>query len=300
MTLLAEASKATNIKTRALPAGFGVEIVGMDVPNAGEADLAEYDRICRENAVVVIRGQKLHAGQVVELAGRLGRISSQHRTGPHPQYPQISILSNKKVDGKYIGAHEVGRNWHTDGTTYEKLGLITLLYGVECPPEGADTVIADTAGAYEALPPAMKEKIEGLQAVHSRAKLFKKYSQLGVAPEDMAAMKEVLHPLVIASPVDGRKALFLTKGSFMGIVGMPEDEAQALMDELIAFSIQDRFVYTHKWKADDILVWNDLSTVHKASAYDEAKYDRLVYRAWMRPLDLVSVTSAAEEIGPAH
>jgi taurine dioxygenase len=300
MTALAEVTKPSKIMTRKLPPGFGVEIIGMDVPNATPADLAEFDRICKENPVVVIRKQKLDAGQVVELAGRLGRISSQHRTGPHPHYPQISILSNKKVDGKYIGAHEVGRAWHTDGTTYEKLGLVTMLYGVECPAEGSDTIIADTAEAYAALPPAMKEKIENLQAVHSRAKLFKKYSQLGVAPEDIAAMKEVIHPLVITSPMDGKKALFLTKGSFMGIVGMSEEESHALMDELIAFSTQDRFVYAHKWQAEDILIWNDLCTVHKASPYDESKYDRLVYRAWMRPFELVSVTSAAEEMGPAH
>ncbi len=294
MAMAARSIEQSHITTKSLPPGFGVEILGMDVANASPSDLEIFDAICRNNPVVVVRDQKLDAAQVVKLAGRLGRLSSQHRTGPHPEFPEISILSNKKVDGKYIGAHEVGRSWHTDGTTYTKLGLVTMLYGVECPAEGSDTLIADTAAAWEALPPERRAELEKVQVVHSRLKLFQKY-KAQLSEDDMRNMHDVVHPIVVTSPVDGRKALFLTKGSTKGMVGMSDEDAHKLMDELVQFATQERFVYRHRWRPHDILIWNDLATVHSATSYDETKYDRLVYRAWMRPF-----TTEFEEIGPAH
>lgn len=107
----------------------------MDLPTASPGELLAFDAVCRTNPVVVVRDQTLTASQLMKVSERLGKVSAQHRVGSHPEFPGITILSNKKVDGRMIGVHEHGRRWHTDGTTYKTLGLTTILYGIECPPK---------------------------------------------------------------------------------------------------------------------------------------------------------------------
>jgi taurine dioxygenase len=288
MTATARQIDARELTTRNLPPGFPVEILDLDIANADEADLLGFDTVCRSHPVVVIRNQTLTPPQLLALAGRLGRVSPQHRTGPHPDYPGISILSNKKVNGRLIGVPDAGRNWHTDGTTYTKLGLQTILYGLECPPEGADTCFTDMVAAFESLPEARQKQVEQLQVVHNRAHLIQKYNRAVLTADDLARMQDILHPMVIASPLDGRKSLFLTKGSTKSVVGMPEAEGLALVDELIAYATsQERFVYRHKWQVNDVVIWNNLCTLHQATPFDEDKYERLVHRVWIRPRDTV-------------
>ena len=287
------------LRTRWLKPNFAAEILDFDFPSATPAELRAFQALARETAVVVVRGQKLTAEQLLAAASLLGKVSPQ-RTGPHPDYPGISILSNKKVNGSYIGAHDAGRNWHTDGTTYATLGLATMLYGIECPPEGGDTVIADAAAAFEALPPERQRHLETINVVHNRAHLIQKYSRAVLTPEDLAKMRDVIHPVVVKSAVDGRKSLFITNGSTKSVPGMTDEDGWALIRELMDHATQERFTYRHKWSDGDILVWNNVGTLHLATPYDESKYERLVYRTWMRPRELAPVTTAIEEMLPAH
>jgi len=291
---------ARELETRPLKPGFGVEILDLDLATAPEEDLLGFDAVFNSNPVVVVRNQTLTAAQVVKVSERMGRISAQHRVGPHPEFPAITILSNKKVDGKPIGAHEAGRNWHTDGTTYAKLGLITMLYGIECPPEGGDTLIADAATAYDDLTDAQKSEVDQIQVVHNRAHLIQKYNRAVLTAEDLEKMKDVLHPAVVTSPLDGRKAFFLTNGSTKGVVGMSDEDGVALVKKWINHVVQDKYVYRHQWQAGDVLIWNDMCTMHSATHYDDTKYDRLVYRTWMRPFDVAASTTRIEEMFGAH
>ena len=299
------AAKTANhgLVTRTMMPGFAVEILGLNLPAASPAELAAFDAVCRTNPVVVVRDQTLAPAQLVSLSERLGKVSAQHRVGSHPEFPGITILSNKKVDGRMIGVHEHGRRWHTDGTTYEKLGLTTILYGIECPPEGADTLIADAVAALASLPEERQRELEKVQVVHNRAHLMQKYNRigkLGYTPEEIEAMKDVIHPAVVRSPIDGRKSFFLTNGSTKSVVGMDKEEGFALVEELINYVTQDQFVYRHKWRANDMLIWNDMCTMHLASWFDDSKYDRVVYRTWIRPFDVVPGTSRAEEAMSHH
>jgi taurine dioxygenase len=296
-------SADASLTVRPMMPGFAVEIAGLDMARASPAALEQFDRICTSTPVVVVRDQTLTAAQLMRVSERFGKVSAQHRVGSHPEFPGITILSNKKVDGKMIGVHEHGRRWHTDGTTYEKLGLSTILYGIECPPEGADTLIADAAAAFESLPPERQRELEKVQVVHNRAHLMQKYNRvgkLGYSAEEIEAMKDVIHPVVVRSPVDGRKSFFLTNGSTKSVVGMSHDDGFALVEELINYVIQDRFVYRHKWRANDLLIWNDMCTMHLATWFDDTKYDRVVYRTWIRPFDVVPSTSKVEETMAHH
>ena len=276
------------LETRSLKPDFAIEILGLDLAIASAGELQAFDYVCSTKAVVVLRNQTLEPEKVIEISSRLGRVSVQHRTGPHPEFPGISILSNKIVDGQLIGVRDAGRNWHTDGTTYAQLGLTTLLYGIECPPEGADTLIADAVAAFAALPPERQTEVEAMQVVHNRAHLIAKYNRAQLSTEDMEKMQDVIHPAVVKSPIDGRKCFFLTNGSTKGVVGMSDDEGVALVAELITYATQEQFVYRHRWRDGDVLIWNDMCTLHRATPYDELKYERLVYRTWIRPFDIAA------------
>ena len=302
---MAQAAKNPEAKVtvRSMMPGFAVEIANLDLASSSSAELVEFDRICNTTPVVVVRNQTLTAAQLMQISERLGKVSAQHRVGSHPEFSGITILSNKKVDGKMIGVHEHGRRWHTDGTTYEQLGLTTILYGIECPPEGADTLIADGVAAFASLPEERQRELEEIQVVHNRAHLMQKYNRigkLGYTQEEIEAMKDVVHPVVVRSPIDGRKSFFLTNGSTKSVVGMSKEEGFGLVEELINYVTQDRFVYRHKWHAKDTLIWNDMCTMHLASWFDDTKYDRVIYRTWIRPFDVVPATSRAEEAMAHH
>ena len=205
----------------------------MDLPTASPGELLAFDAVCRTNPVVVVRDQTLTASQLMKVSERLGKVSAQHRVGSHPEFPGITILSNKKVDGRMIGVHEHGRRWHTDGTTYKTLGLTTILYGIECPPEGADTLIADAVAAFASLPEERQRELEKVHVVHNRAHLMQKYNRvakLGYTLEEIEAMKDVIRPVVVRSPINGRKSFFLTNGSTKSVVGMPNEEGFALIE----------------------------------------------------------------------
>lgn len=295
--MMQASSQGETQTVRPIMPGFAVELSGIDLATAAPEALAEFDHVCRTTPVVVIRKQSLTADQMMAVSERLGHVSAQHRVGSHPDFPGITILSNKKVDGKMIGVHEHGRRWHTDGTTYQTLGLTTMLYGIECPPEGADTLIADAVAAFEAMPEARRKELEKVQVVHNRAHLMQKYGRtgkLGYTPEEIAAMKDVIHPVVVKSPIDGRKSFFLTNGSTKSVVGLQHDEGFALIEELINHVTQDKFIYRHKWQAGDVLIWNDMCTMHLATWFDDTKYDRVVYRTWMRPFEAAKATTQAE------
>jgi taurine dioxygenase len=294
---MATPNSGQQLVTRPLMPNFAVEVTGLDLASATPEQLTAFDNICSTNPVVVVRKQSLTPTQMMTVSNRLGEVSAQHRVGSHPDFPGITILSNKKVDGKMIGVHEHGRRWHTDGTTYKTLGLTTMLYGIECPPEGADTLSADAVAAFEDLPEQRRKDLEQVQVVHNRAHLMQKYgrtNKLGYTPEEIEAMKDVIHPVVVRSPVDGRKSFFLTNGSTKSVVGMTHDAGFALVEELINHVTQDKFVYRHKWQAGDVLIWNDMCTMHLASWFDDTKYDRVVYRTWMRPFNAAAQTTQAE------
>jgi taurine dioxygenase len=260
-----------------------VEIVGIDLPTASVDQLQSFDDVCRQNSLVVVRRQTLSPAQLIAVADRFGSVSPQRRVGPHPEYPGISILSNKVENRKPIGVHESGRAWHSDGTTYPTLGLTTLLYGVELPAEGGDTLWADSRAAFEALPADRQKELESMQTVHNRGLLFERANGPAITPEERASMHDIVHPMVVDNPIGDGKALFLTRGSLKGVVGMSPEDGRGLVSELIGHVTQEQWVYRHKWQNGDLVIWNNLCTMHSATEFDDSRYDRVVYRVWVRP-----------------
>jgi taurine dioxygenase len=265
--------------------GFGSEVTGIDLATASDAELAAIAALYRRGSVLVVRGQTLAPEQLVRFGEALGELEDHTREQfTLPGYKTIYILSNKEVDGKRIGVHRDGMGWHTDGSYLRKPLDTTVLYALETPPEGADTLLADMNTAYDALSEETRATISPYQVLHSFVYLIGQLdpeARSVVTAEQAERAPDVIHPLVLSRP-NGKQSLYLSNGSTKAILGMEPEEGRQVVRELIKHATSDAHVYRHKWQAGDLLVWNNRYTMHRATGYDDQKYERLVYRLWIR------------------
>ena len=266
--------------------GFGVEILGIDVATATDAKHSELVELFNRHGALLIRDQKMSPDDLMRFISAFGEPEDHtHAQFTLPGYPKIYLLSNHKNEkGEPIGAHFDGIGWHTDYSYKEKPVMSTMLYAVEVPAEGGDTLLADLCAAYNALPDARKRELDPLVVHHSYSHFqeTRQYGKKEISKELMDEHPDVFHPLIRTHPADGRKALWVSSGTVKGIVGMPQDEALELIDELVAFATQDRFVFRHEWRPGDLLTWDNRCTLHTGSLFDDNKYFRLTHRMWVK------------------
>jgi taurine dioxygenase len=277
-------SVATVSRTELKP-GFGARIDGLDVSRASRAELADVVDAFQRHGAILLRDQKLGPDDLMRFISAFGEAEGHTlEQFTLPGYPKIYILSNREVDGVPIGAHNDGVGWHTDYSYKPEPVMCTMLYAVEVPPEGSDTLLADGCAAWEALDPARRAELEGLKLHHSYAHFMatREYSRMDLSDEVKKANPDVEHPLIRTHPADGRKALWPSTGTVTEVVGKPGPEGLALIDELVAFMTQDQFVYRHKWRAGDLLMWDNRCTLHTGTLYDDAKYFRTMHRLWVK------------------
>ena len=272
------------IVTRPLSPGFGVEVEGVDL--AQPLSDAQFDALRDaffRAQVLVLRGQRLTPAQFVAWARRFGppepHVIDQFH---HPADPNILILSNVVKDGQPQGLADAGTYFHTDYSYLDVPARATTLYSIEAPPVGGNTVFANQYAAYDDLPDAMKRRLEGLVAVHhygNRDDLDESSRTVAsvLTEEQKARMPLITHPVVRTHPVTGRKALYAVSGSSFGIVGMPEGEARALLDELAAHSTQERYLLSVFYGVGDLVIWDNASLLHRATLTDP-RYPRTLWR----------------------
>lgn len=170
------------------------------------------------------------------------------------------IVSNIKKDGEYIGISDAGSLWHSDGAYLANPDMYSLLYGIDIPhrdgqPIG-DTAFASACRAYEALAETVKARLTDLRCINSFAFHLEKKARLGqlkrapLTPEQRASMPDVDHPVVCRHPRTGRPYLFLNESHTSAIVGMPQDEGEALLDQLLEHGKSPQFQYRHKWRKE--------------------------------------------------
>lgn len=273
------------LRTRPLMPGFGVEIFDVDLKTAGTDVRQKVVGLFHANGAILLRGQDMDPGDLMSFIDLFGEAEDHTQTQfTLPGYPKIFLLSNKIVDGKPIGAHNDGVGWHTDYSYKEEPVMCTMLYAVEVPDEGSDTLLADLCAAYDSLPEDRQAQLDGLVLRHSYQHLMatRQFGRMELSEEMKAANPDVCHPLVRTHPADGRKALWVSTGTVKGIVGMQDEEAQALIDELVEFVTSDPFVHRHKWQAGDVLMWDNRCTLHTGTVFDDTKYVRLMHRLWVK------------------
>jgi taurine dioxygenase len=256
------------MRLRKLGEGFGAE--ADDIPTDFRA---VWDAFFASQ-VLVFRAQKFSPSQFLSFGAQLGRpephvIDQFH----HPEHPDILILSNVKKDGEPIGLADAGTYFHTDYSYLDVPARATLLYSIQVPKQGGDTLFANQYAAYDDLSSGMKKRIENLVALHhygNRDDLDRRSRTVAsVLSEDQERkMTWVRHPVARRHPVTGRKALYAVSGSSFGIEGMPEDEAVDLLDELKAHATQQKYQCRLKYGAGDVVIWDNASLLHSATLTD--------------------------------
>src|ERR1051325_4563161 len=165
---------ALRLRTRPLMPNFGVEILDVDIARADRETAAEVVRTFHRHGAIVLRGQKLTQPDQIAFTRMFGEPEGNTRKEyTDPDYPEIYVISNKVVNGRLIGDYASGIGWHTDFSYGEKPAMCTMLYSLEAPPEGSDTLLADLCAAWNALPPERQKAIDGLVIHHSYAALAK-------------------------------------------------------------------------------------------------------------------------------
>jgi taurine dioxygenase len=277
--------EALSLNVKALKPGFGAEILGLDLIQAGAPERAALVDAFQRHGAILLRGQKMGPGDLMTFISAFGEPEGHTlKEFTLPGYPKIYILSNRTRDGVPIGAHNDGVGWHTDYSYKAEPVMCTMLYAVEVPPEGSDTLLADGCAAWNALPAERQAALSQLKLHHSYQH-FMSTRQYGARelPEDIRRDNpDVIHPLIRTHPADGRKALWPSTGTVTEVIGMPGPAGLALVDELVEFMTQDRFVYRHKWRVGDLLMWDNRCTLHTGTLYDDTKYFRTMHRLWVK------------------
>jgi taurine dioxygenase len=273
------------VEVRQVAGRFAAEVLGADL--ARDEHFAPVRQAFLDHGVIVVRDQKLSPEAQITFSRRFGPLMGRRPSASDkvlmPGFPEITLLSNRKEKGEYIGNADAGRYWHSDMSFEENPNLGTMVYAVEVPPVGGDTLFADLELAYATLLETVKRRIEGRRAAHTFAKHYRDVMAKGstrppLTPEQLAALKEVWHPVVRTHPETGRKALFVNPGHTTRIEGLEETESDDLLGTLFAHSLKPEHVYRHKWRVGDTVFWDNRRVMHQAETYDMARYTRHMHR----------------------
>lgn len=280
------ATNQITLQITSMKPGFGAVIEGVDAAHADAATMAGVVDAFHHHGAILLRGQSMTPDDLMRFVRLFGEAEGHTLLrNTVPGYPEIYVLSNRIVDGRPIGAHNDGVGWHTDYSYREEPVMCTMLYAVEVPPEGSDTLLADGCAAYDALPAERRDALERLKLHHSYAHFMANREhgeRLQLTEAQKSENPDVDHPLIRTHPADGRKALWPSTGTVTAIVGADDPTDLALLDELVEFLTQERFVHRHKWQAGDILMWDNRCTLHTGTLFDDTKYIRTMHRLWVK------------------
>lgn len=283
---------------------LGAEILGADLSRDPDAQtLAEIRRTLDDRGVIVLRRQKLEPAHIARFAEHFGRpLVHAHNKFALPGAPAVSVISNiVDEQGRNIGVPDAGLVWHTDGSYLVQPDMYAFLYGIEIPMQDGEplgtTYYASATAAYDALPQALRQRLDGLRAVHSFAyhsanRAARGGTKIEITEELRRKHPDVSQPVVRVHPRTGRKALYVTEGHTTHILGMPQAESDALLAQLFAHLREPRFVYGHRWQVGDLLVWDNAATQHRATCDYALPQRRLMHRTATAGEDAVGVALA--------
>lgn len=262
----------------------GAVATGVDISQELSEDMvAELRGHWLMHKVLVFPGQKMSNTDLERFTQYFGDFGEDPFFGHIEGHEHICAIQ-RRADEKAPVFAEV---FHSDWSFMDVPPAGTALYGITIPPTGGDTLFADQVAAYENLPDQLRERVEGLTAIHS--------AEIGYAPDGIygdseenrersmviipneKAREKREHPFVMTHRETGEKALFSSLAYIQGFVGMDKEEAAALLADLYSYQSKEEFVYKHKWEKDMLVMWDNRSVLHSAtSGYDG--YDRLLYR----------------------
>lgn len=254
---------------------LGAEIIGVDLGKELEQEkISEINKAWDENLVLVFKNQNLTDPDLIKFSKNFGELDLP---APNPygikfskDYPEINVISNVKKEGKPTGILGDGEaTWHSDMTYQDIPPKAGILYSLEVPENQGDTHFANMVAAYEDMPNELKQKIEGKILIHDAAhnsagQLRKGFDEVS----DPSKTPGAKHPIVFKDPNTNKKSLFLGRRPHAYIVGMKVEESERLLDQIWSHATNDKYTWTQKWKANEVLMWKNLFVLHKRDSFD--------------------------------
>jgi taurine dioxygenase len=265
-----KSSGPNDFAVRPLSPALGGEITGVDLREPiDDALAAKLLDAWHGHLVILLRNQTLTEDDQVRFAERFGPPARIHTPQFQRRHPAVMLISNIREDGKPIGALPDGEmNFHTDQCHQERPAMASLLYAIEVPSKGGNTLFANAYRAYETLPADIKRRLEGRKALNAYD--YDTGATIRGA-EVPAGAPSYAHPVVRTHPATGRKALYVNRLMTRRIEGLPAEESDALLGFLFDHQEQPQFIYEHVWRPGDILMWDNRCTLHARTDFSAAE-----------------------------
>jgi taurine dioxygenase len=267
------------LRKRPLSPAIGVEIEGIDLSQPLARTAIEAIRAAwHEHGVLLFRDQTISEDDQARYGEYFGTLTDMSGYAELPKFKQkhhraVIFISNIREDGSLVGTLPDGEVFfHSDRAFTPDPPIATMLYAMEIPSVGGDTLFANMYAAYDALPQPIKDRIEGLRALNV---YDLSYDADGAASKRMTTLRpdapSSLHPMVKIHPATGRKVLFVNRLMTYGIEGLPSAESDELLNYLFDHQEQGRFVYRHVWQVGDVLLWDNRCTLHARTDFDASE-----------------------------
>jgi len=269
-------------------AALGAEIRGVDLARIDDAGFDLLHRAWLDHGVLLLRDQQLTDEDLVRFSRRFGALDEApiQETGRRfvEGYPEIYVVSNVLgQDGEPIGSLGAGEAvWHTDMSYLPEPPKLSMLYALEVPPAGGETGFCTMYGAYDGLPAALKQRIEGMQIKHDGTYNSGGYLRQGVtATDDPRTSPGALHPLVCTHPETGKRGLYLGRRRNAYLSGLDLAESEALLDELWAYATKPELSWYNDWRVGDVVIWDNRCTMHRRNPFP-ADSRRVMHRTQVK------------------
>ena len=271
-----------SLNVTAQPAPCGAVVRGIDLSQPlDEVTQRALRDAWLAHQVLAFPDQALTLAHLERFALTIGPYGQDPYFESVPGHPHVAQVKREADETSSLFAD----NWHSDWSFLASPPTATLLYGDIIPPVGGDTLFANQYDAWDALPGPMKALLQGRQGVHSARRGYARDGRYGAGDAgrsmairyDDSALATQLQPIARRHPETGRTALYVSPGYTIGIDGLPDDQAQALLAELFAHQGQERFVYRHRWQQGTLLMWDNRCLVHAATG-GYAGHRRLLHR----------------------
>ena len=254
--------------------------------------------------VVRFPSQRLTGQQLRDFSAQLGDLEINVGSAGYqePGVPEVMILSNIVENGRPIGLADAGQGWHTDMSYSRMVAFANVLYGIKIPRRNGDTLgatqFANMQAAYADLPADVKRTLEGKTVLHDFEKFWemmrreKGSKRPALTEAQRKAKPPVSHPVFLTHPLTGKRVLYANPGYAVRINELPQKESDEMLDFLFGHQLQPKYIYTYRWTENDVLVWEDIGTIHNAVADYRPDEHRLVKRCqvmanrYFRPEDL--------------
>ena len=254
---------------------LGARVDGLDlsVP-LSDADFATLEQALGKYGVLCYPRQTLSSLQLKTFAERFGKLEINVANAyQDPDLPEVMILSNKRdANGKPLGLSDAGQDWHTDMSYSDMIAFTNVLYGIEIPHRDGEplgnTEFCNMHAAYDELPEDLKTRLAGMSITHDFAKFWDKMrlakgsNRAPLSEAQRRAKPPVTHPVFLKHPITGRLVLYANPGYSIRINELPADESTRILDFLFAHQLQEKFQYRHRWSVGDVLMWDNMGTLH--------------------------------------